>query len=79
MYKITRLDSSSGFGANFSLFCAHLMLLLMQDFILLFLKILCHQKCFKTVNETTMKIYSFIFEFHNTKFYIIPLVAYVLK
>jgi hypothetical protein len=51
----------------------------MEDFILLFSRRQCHLKCFETVNETTPKIYDFILEFHNTKFYIVPLVVYEIK
>jgi hypothetical protein len=45
----------------------------------LFPRILCHQKYFKTVNQTTHKIHSFILDFHNTKLYVISLVVYVMK
>jgi hypothetical protein len=51
----------------------------MEDFILLFLKISCHLKYFKTVNKTTHKIHDFILEFYNTKFYFISLVVYGMK
>jgi hypothetical protein len=34
---------------------------------------------FETVNETTLKIYGFILEFHNTNFYVILFVIYVIK
>jgi hypothetical protein len=50
-------------------------LLPMEDFISLFLRMPCHQKCFETVNETTPKMHDFILEFHNTKFYVVPLVV----
>jgi hypothetical protein len=56
-----------------------LRLLSMEDFILLFSRRQCHLKYFETVNETTPKIYDFILEFHNTKFYIVPLVVYEIK
>jgi hypothetical protein len=39
----------------------------------------CHLKCLKIVNEITPKIYAFILEFHNTKFYIILFVIYGMK
>jgi hypothetical protein len=57
----------------------HFRLLPMEDFISLFSKISCHLKYFETVNETTPKIYDFILEFYNTKFYVVPLIGYVLK
>jgi hypothetical protein len=50
-----------------------------QDFILLFPRVSCHQKCFETVNEITLKMHDFILEFHNTNFYVVPLVVYVIK
>jgi hypothetical protein len=43
----------------------------MENFISLFLRIICHLKYFETVNETTSKIYDFILEFDNTKFYVL--------
>jgi hypothetical protein len=54
-------------------------LFLMEYFILLFLRILCHLKCFKIVNETTAKIHDFILEFRTTKLYVVPLVVYRMK
>jgi hypothetical protein len=42
----------------------------MEDFISLFSKMSYHIKCFKTVNETTPKM------FHNTKFYVVTLIVY---
>jgi hypothetical protein len=51
----------------------------MEYFISLFLRMSCHQKCFETLNEITYKIYDFILEFHNTKFYVVSLVSYVMK
>jgi hypothetical protein len=45
----------------------------------LFSRMSCHQKCFETVNETTHKIYGFILQFHNTKFYVVTLIVYVIK
>jgi hypothetical protein len=50
-----------------------------QDFISLFPSVSCHQKYFKIVNETTLKMHDFILEFHNTNFYVISLVVYVIK
>jgi hypothetical protein len=52
-----------------------LRLLLLEDLISLF----CHLKCFETVIETTSKRYDFILEFYNTKFYVVPLIVYVMK
>jgi hypothetical protein len=52
---------------------------LVQYFILLFLRMSCHQKYFKIVNKTTSKIHGFILKFDNTKFYIVSLVVYVMK
>jgi mannose/fructose/N-acetylgalactosamine-specific phosphotransferase system component IID len=54
-------------------------LLSIEDSILLFFKIPCHKKCFKIVNETTSKMYDFILEFYNTKFYVVSLVIYGMK
>jgi hypothetical protein len=51
----------------------------MEDFISLFLIIPCHQKCFETINETTPKMHDFILEFHNTRFYVVPLGVYGMK
>jgi hypothetical protein len=42
-------------------------------------KMICHQKYFEIINGTTTKIYGFILEFHNTKFYVILLIIYVIK
>jgi hypothetical protein len=42
-------------------------------------KSVMYQKYFEIVNETTLKIHSFILEFYNTNFYIVPLVVYVIK
>jgi hypothetical protein len=47
----------------------------MEDFISLFLRIPCHLKCFEIVNDVTHKMYDFILEFHNTKFYFVSLVV----
>jgi hypothetical protein len=33
----------------------------------------------EAANETTPKIYDFVLEFHNTKFYFVSLVVYVMK
>jgi hypothetical protein len=33
-----------------------------------------HLKCFEIINGTTPKMNDFILEFHNTKFYVVPLV-----
>jgi hypothetical protein len=38
----------------------------MENFISLFLRMSYHLKYFKTINETTPKIYNFILEFYNT-------------
>jgi hypothetical protein len=54
-------------------------LLLVYDFISLFLRTSCHQRCFETVNETTHKIHNFILKLHNTKFYVVSLVVYMMK
>jgi hypothetical protein len=51
----------------------------MEDFILFFPCMTCHQKCFETTNETTSKIHDLILEFHNTKFYFILLIVYEMK
>jgi hypothetical protein len=51
-------------------------LLPVQDFISLFLRMSCYQKCFETVKKITHKIHDFILEFHNIKFYVVPLVIY---
>jgi hypothetical protein len=51
----------------------------MDDFISLFLTMPFHLKCFKTVNETTLKIRDFIVEFYSTKFYFVLLVVYEMK
>jgi hypothetical protein len=51
----------------------------MEDFISLFISMLCHLKCIETTNEKTSKIYYFILEFHNTKFYFVLLVLYEMK
>jgi hypothetical protein len=51
----------------------------MEYFISLFLRMSCHLKCFETINETMPKIHDFILEFLNTKFYVVPLVAYEMK
>jgi hypothetical protein len=51
----------------------------MEDFISLFLSMPYHLKCFETTNETTPKIHDFILEFHNTKFYFVSLVIYMIK
>jgi hypothetical protein len=56
-----------------------LRLLPTQDFISLFSRMPCHQKCFDIVNEITLKMHGFILEFHNTKFYVVSLVVYVMK
>jgi hypothetical protein len=47
----------------------------MKDFILLFSRMICHLKYFKTVNKITPKIHDFILEFHNTKLYVILLIV----
>jgi hypothetical protein len=57
----------------------HLRLFPVQDFISLFPKMPYHQKCLETVNETTPKMHGFILEFHKTKFYVVPLIVYVIK
>jgi hypothetical protein len=51
----------------------------MEYFISLFLRMSCHQKYFETINETIFKIYDFILKFHNTIFYVVPLVIYGMK
>jgi hypothetical protein len=51
----------------------------MENFISLFLRMLCHLKYFETINETTPKIYDFILKFNNIKFYVVSLVVYVMK
>jgi hypothetical protein len=51
----------------------------MEYFILLFQRILCHQKYFKIISETTHKIHDFMLEFRNTKFYIVSLVVYRME
>jgi hypothetical protein len=56
-----------------------LRLLLLEDLISLFSRMSCHLKCFETVIETTSKRYDFILEFYNTKFYVVPLIVYVMK
>jgi hypothetical protein len=56
-----------------------MLLLQMGDFISLFTRMSCHQICFETVNKTTLKIHTFILEFHNTKFYIVLLIVYEIK
>jgi hypothetical protein len=50
---------------------ASIRLLSMENYISLFLRITCHLKYFKTVNKTISKIYDFILEFDNTKFYVL--------
>jgi hypothetical protein len=50
-----------------------------EYFISLFSKMIYYLKCFEIVNEITPKIYDFILEFYNTKFYVVPLIGYVLK
>jgi hypothetical protein len=57
----------------------HIRLLPVQDFISLFPRVSCHQKCFETKNETTLKMHDFILKFYNTNFYVVPLVVYVIK
>jgi hypothetical protein len=54
-------------------------LLLVQDFILLFIRMSYHQKYFETVNKIIHKIHNFILEFYNTKLYVVLLVVYVMK
>jgi hypothetical protein len=56
-----------------------LRLLPVQDFISLFSRVSCHQKYFEIINETTLKMHDFILEFHNTNFYVVSLVVYVIK
>jgi hypothetical protein len=51
----------------------------MNNSILLFLGMSCHQKYFKIVNKITPKIHNFILEFHNTKLYVVSLVVYEMK
>jgi hypothetical protein len=51
----------------------------MENFISLFLRMLCHLKYFETINETTPKMYDFILKFNNIKFYVVSLVVYVMK
>jgi hypothetical protein len=50
-----------------------------EDFISLFIRMTCHLRCFETANETTLKMYDFIVQFYNTKFYFVLLVVYVMK
>jgi hypothetical protein len=50
-----------------------------QDFILLFPRVTSHQKHYETINETTFKMHGFILEFHNTNFYVVPLVVDMIK
>jgi hypothetical protein len=52
---------------------------LREYFISLFPRMSCHKKYFKAVNETAPKIHDFILEFHNTKFYVVLLVIYMMK
>jgi hypothetical protein len=40
----------------------------MENFILIFLRMSCHVKCFETANKTTPKMNNFILEFYNTNF-----------
>jgi hypothetical protein len=40
--------------------CWMFKLLSMEDFILLFLRMICHLKCFETANETSHKIHDFV-------------------
>jgi hypothetical protein len=51
----------------------------MEYFILLFPRISYHLKYFETINETSPKLHDFILKFHNTKFYVVSLVVYVMK
>jgi hypothetical protein len=51
----------------------------MEYFISLFLRMSCHLKYFESANEITPKMYDFILEFHNMKFYFLSLVVYVMK
>jgi hypothetical protein len=62
------------FGGNGSI-----RLLLVQDFILLFIRMSYHQKYFETVNKIIYKIHDFILEFYNSKLYVVLLVVYVMK